>query len=211
MTKIINGLIPHFYSSGKLIGSATVCGETVAEIEMYRLAETIGNVFQNPKSQFFYMDFTAEISFGLENKGVSPEEIRNIITKVKEELGIEHLLGRNIFRLSGGEKQRISIARAILKNAPIIILDESTASIDPENEHLIQAALSVLTKEKTVIVIAHRLVTIESADQIVVLKEGKIEQIGTHAELSAVEGTYKEYKMLREKAERWTVGNTTSH
>ena len=112
--------------------------------------------------------------------------------------------------LSGGEKQRISIARAILKNAPIIILDESTASIDPENEHLIQAALSVLTKGKTVIVIAHRLVTIESADQIIVLKEGKIVQIGTHEELSSEEGTYKEYKMLRKKAEGWTVINETT-
>ena len=106
-------------------------------------------------------------------------------------------------RLSGGEKQRISIARAILKDAPIIILDEATASVDPENEHLIQAAISELTKEKTIVTIAHRLVTIEQADQILVLDQGKVADIGTHEQLISREGIYQDiYQIQMNNADR---------
>ena len=94
--------------------------------------------------------------------------------------GYDTVVGEGGGSLSGGEKQRISIARAILKDAPIIILDEATASIDPENEHLIQAALSELTRGKTIITIAHRLATIQNAAQILVVDDGKIVQKGTH-------------------------------
>ena len=107
--------------------------------------------------------------------------------------------------LSGGEKQRISIARAILKNAPIVILDEATASIDPENEHLIQAAISELAKGKTLITIAHRLATIENADQILVVDEGRIAQKGKHRELIRQEGKYLEFVRAREQTEGWQI------
>ena len=116
------------------------------------------------------------------------------------------LIGEGGSTLSGGEKQRISIARAILKNAPIVILDEATASVDPENEHLIQQAISNLTHGKTIIVIAHRLATIENADQILVVDEGKIAQRGTHKQLSAQEGIYRRFINIREKAEGWSIG-----
>ena len=109
--------------------------------------------------------------------------------------------------LSGGEKQRISIARAILKNAPIIILDEATASIDPENEHLIQSAISELTKGKTIITIAHRLATIEHADQILVVEDGRIAEKGTHSELISQDGVYKRFIQIREQAEGWRIGS----
>ena len=102
LTKLINGLIPHFYSNGQLGGGVFVQGVLVAETEMYKLAEKIGSVFQNPKSQFFYTDSSAEIAFGLENRGVPPEKIRQRIVVAANELGIENLLGRNIFKLSGG-------------------------------------------------------------------------------------------------------------
>ena len=102
-------------------------------------------------------------------------------------------------------KQRVSIARAILKDAPVIILDEATASVDPENEHLIQNAISELTKGKTIITIAHRLATIENADQILVVEDGRIVEKGTHEELIRQEGRYKKFIEIREKAEGWKI------
>ena len=107
--------------------------------------------------------------------------------------------------LPGGEKQRISIARAILKNANIVILDEATASIDPENEHLIQQAISELTIGKTVIVIAHRLATIEHADQILVVDQGQVVQKGTHQQLVQQNGLYRRFITIREQAEGWSI------
>ena len=130
---------------------------------------------------------------------------------VCEMLGRVGLCGREYLdrevdaTLSGGEKQRISIARAILKDAPIVILDEATASVDPENEHLIQQALSALTKGKTILTIAHRLATIQHADQILVVEDGRIVQRGTHAELMAQGGLYRRFIEIREQAEGWRL------
>ena len=119
--------------------------------------------------------------------------------------GYDTVVGEGGGTLSGGEKQRISIARAILKNAPIIILDEATASIDPENEHLIQQAISALTKGKTIITIAHRLATIQNADQTLVVDDGRIAEAGTHAELLRQNGLYKRFIDIREQAEGWHI------
>ena len=119
--------------------------------------------------------------------------------------GYDTVVGEGGGTLSGGEKQRVSIARAILKNAPIIILDEATASIDPENEHLIQQAISELTRGKTIITIAHRLATIRNADQILVVDDGRIAECGTHDELIQREGLYKKFTEIRERAEGWRI------
>lgn len=121
----------------------------------------------------------------------------------KLERGYDTVVGRGGAHLSGGEKQRISIARAMLKDAPIVILDETTASIDPENEHLIQAALSELTRGKTIITIAHRLATIQNADQILVVDDGRMVQRGTHRELAAQPGRYRSFVETRQRAEGW--------
>ena len=119
--------------------------------------------------------------------------------------GYDTVIGEGGSSLSGGEKQRISIARAMLKDAPIVILDEATASIDPENEHLIQEAISALTHGKTIITIAHRLATIENADQILVVADGRIAEHGTHAELVQQDGLYRRFTAIREQAEGWRI------
>lgn len=107
--------------------------------------------------------------------------------------------------LSGGEKQCISIARAILKEAPIIILDEATASIDPENEHLMQSAIDELSKGKTVITIAHKIGTIKNANEIIVLNEGEISQKGDHETLVNQLGTYQNFIQIKTQSEGWRL------
>ncbi|MFQ8697837.1 MAG: ATP-binding cassette domain-containing protein, partial [Peptoniphilus harei] len=107
--------------------------------------------------------------------------------------------------LSGGEKQRISIARAILKDAPIILLDEATSSLDPENELIIQEAISNLIKNKTVIVVAHKLRSVMGANKIVVLNKGKVEEVGKHEELIENNGLYKDLWNYQEKSKEWKI------
>lgn len=115
------------------------------------------------------------------------------------------MVGEGGSTLSGGEKQRISIARALLKDAPIVLLDEATASLDPENEVLIQQAISALVAEKTVIVIAHRLQSICNADQIIVLEDGRVRESGNHEELIRANGTYKKLWDEQNKAGSWQI------
>ena len=115
--------------------------------------------------------------------------------------GYDTVVGEGGGTLSGGERQRISIARALLKDAPIVILDEATASIDPENEHLIQAALSELTRGRTIVTIAHRLATIRNADQILAVDDGRIAERGMHGELMKRYGVYRRFIEIRERAE----------
>ena len=119
--------------------------------------------------------------------------------------GYNTVIGEGGATLSGGEKQRISIARAIMKDAPIIILDEATANVDPENEKELIEAIDALTKEKTIIMIAHRLKTVRNADQIVVIDKGRIVQQGTHNQLMKQEGIYKRFVDSREKAVSWKL------
>lgn len=124
--------------------------------------------------------------------------------------GYETMVGEGGSTLSGGQKQRISIARALLKDAPIILLDEATASVDPENERLIQQALNALVKDKTVIIIAHRLSTVHAADLILVLRNGLIIQEGTHDELLEAGGLYKDFWEQRQKSKSWKLGSSTA-
>ncbi len=119
--------------------------------------------------------------------------------------GYNTVVGESGSHLSGGEKQRISIARAILKNAPIVLLDEATSSIDPDNEVYIQQAINELIKDKTLIVIAHRLTTIKEADQIIVMDNGVITQQGTHEELITADGQYRRYWKIGQQAGQWAI------
>ena len=184
LTKLINGLIPHFYSNGQLDGDVRVQGEPVAETSMYKLAEKIGSVFQNPKSQFFYTDSSAEIAFGLENRGVSPEKIRQRIVVAANELGIENLLGRNIFKLSGGEKQIIAFASAYAAEPEIYVLDEPSSNLDNTSVERLKELLHYIKAQgKTVIIAEHRLNYLGSAiDRVVYLKGGRVMQEFTAAQ-----------------------------
>ena len=121
------------------------------------------------------------------------------------ENGFDTQVGSGGGHLSGGEKQRISIARAMMKDAPIIILDEATANVDPENEKELMEAVSELTQEKTVIMIAHRLKTVRHAAQILVVDKGQIVQRGTHEELMAQDGIYRRFISGRERAVGWKL------
>jgi ATP-binding cassette subfamily B protein len=204
-TTICN-LIARFYDVSK--GQITLGGVDVRKYSLDSLLSNISMVFQNV--YLFNDTIRANICFGREN--VSEEEMIDAAKKARchdfiMELpnGYDTVIGEGGGTLSGGQKQRISIARAILKNAPIIILDESTASIDPENEHLIQGALTELSKGKTVIIIAHRLATIEAADQILVVDEGKIIEKGRHEELIELGGKYAGFIKIRQEAENWQI------
>ncbi len=176
LTQLINGLIPHFYSHGQLDGDVCVQGDPVAETWMYKLAEKIGNVFQNPKSQFFYTDSSAEIAFGLENRGVPPEKIRQRIVTTANDLGIENLLGRNIFKLSGGEKQIIAFASAYAAEPEIYVLDEPSSNLDNTSVERLKGLLHYIKAHgKTVIIAEHRLNYLQSiADRVVYLRGGRI-------------------------------------
>ena len=199
-------LLARFYDvSG---GRITLGGHNLKEFTCDSLLSNISMVFQNV--YLFHDTVRANICFGKEQ--ASEEEMisaakqarcHDFIMALPE--GYDTVIGEGGSTLSGGEKQRISIARAILKNAPVIILDEATASLDPENEHLIQEALTELTVGKTVIVIAHRLTTIENADQILVLDDGHIVQKGTHRQLVGQEGIYQRFVKIRELAEGWSI------
>ena len=202
----ICSLIARFYDPQS--GAITVGGHDLKEFTCDSLLTNISMVFQNV--YLFNDTVRSNILFGKPDateeemiEAAKKARCHEFITALPN--GYDTIIGEGGGTLSGGEKQRISIARAILKNAPVIILDEATASIDPENEHLIQQAISELTRGKTVITIAHRLATIEQADQILVIDDGAVVQQGTHSTLVNVPGKYKEFVDIRKKSEGWNI------
>ena len=204
-TTICN-LIARFYDVNS--GVITVGDKNIKDITCDSLLKNISMVFQ--KVYLFNDTIKNNILFG--NPNASDNEVINAAIKAhchefisKLPNGYDTIIGDGGATLSGGEKQRISIARAILKDSPIIILDEATASVDPENEHLIQNAISSLTKGKTVIVIAHRLATIQDAAQILVIDNGDVVQKGNHLELINQDGIYKNFINIKESAEGWCI------
>ena len=205
-------LVPRFWEATE--GKVLIGGINVREIAPEELMKYISFVFQNTK--LFKTSLLENIKYG--NPDATMEEVeravdmaqcREIINKLP--LGLNTKIGTEGTYLSGGEQQRIVLARAILKNAPIIVLDEATAFADPENEHLIQQALKELTKGKTVLMIAHRLSSITDADNILVIDKGKIAEQGTHANLLGKQGIY--YHMWNEyqQSVRWTIGKEVSN
>ena len=189
-------------------GRITLGGAEISQLSRQELMTKIAFVFQNPK----LLKMTLEENIRGGCKVASREDIRraahlsqcdDILAKLPE--GLDSVVGGKGTYLSGGEVQRVAIARAILKNAPVIILDEATAFADPENEVQIQKALKELTKGKTVIMIAHRLSTIRDADQILVMKAGRLAEQGTHQELLGQNGEYARLWADYSKSITWRI------
>lgn len=199
-------LIPRFWDVCQ--GSVTIGGVDVREMAQDQLMRHISFVFQN--TRLFKTSLLENIRYG--NPEVSMEAIdaalelsqsREIIDRLPQ--GLDTIIGAEGTYLSGGEQQRIVLARAILKNAPIVVLDEATAFADPENEHLIRQALSHLTRGKTVLMIAHRLTTVQDADSIVVLEQGRIAEQGSHQALMAKRSLYYDMWHEYQKAIAWKL------
>ena len=175
LTRMINGLVPHFYE-GEMSGEVFVCGNNVAECELYQLAYYVGSVFQNPKAQFYTVKTDTEVVFTCENLGMEKQLIFERFENIVEALDITALLGKSLFSLSGGEKQRVACASATAPNPPIVVMDEPTSNLDT---HTIAQLRKIIKKwkqdRKTVIIAEHRLEWLmDLADRVIYMKNGRI-------------------------------------
>lgn len=177
LIKTVNGIIPHL-SRGKRSGGVSVAGREISDTPMYELSKTVGTVFQNPKTQFFNLDTDSEMTFILENQGLAAEEIQNRLECATKELGIAHLRHRDIFKLSGGEKQLVAIAALYIADQPVIVMDEPTANLDAETIETLKRILGMMKKQgKTILVAEHRLSYLAKlADRVVYMSDGKIQR-----------------------------------
>lgn len=200
-------LAARFYDADE--GDIFIGGTSIKEYEKEALSQKVAFVFQ--MSKLFKMSLRENLLLGDPN--ASDEEIEQALVRAgaKEivdslEKGLDTVYGTKGTYFSGGEIQRLSIARAFLKNADFVILDEATAFADPENEHIIQASFKELSKDKTTLMIAHRLSTVVNADRILVMENGKIVESGTHNELLTLGGVYKKLWSEYQKAANWRIG-----
>ena len=196
--RLINGLIPHFYQ-GDMQGNVNVAGYDIKETELYELAGTVGTVFQNPRSQFFSVDTDGEIVFGPENIGLAPDEIIKRKHDVVKEMNISELLGKSLFELSGGEKQKIACTSVSALMPEIILLDEPSANLDYRaTDDLRRSVIRWKKQGKTIIISEHRLWYLKDlADRVLHLEEGQIAHEWSGAEFSAFSDEKLRSLMLR--------------
>ena len=175
ITRLINGLIPGFFS-GELEGDVTINNESILGVPMYKISSHVGSVFQNPRTQFFNVDTDSEIAFGIENEAVPPEELNQRLENVTDVLHINSLRERNIFELSGGEKQKIAFASVYAMNPDIYLLDEPSSNLDMSAIGELKEHLRLIKAQgKTILIAEHRLYYLmDIADRIIYLEQGHI-------------------------------------
>lgn len=183
ITRLINGLIPHYYE-GQMAGEVWVNGEKVSEQPLYDTAAVVGSVFQNPRSQFFNVDTTSEITFGCENLGQPEKDIRERFAKTVRDFRLEKLMDRNIFHLSGGEKQKIACAGVSIMEPDVLVMDEPSSNLDAASIlDLIKILAFWKSQGKTIIVSEHRLYYLRGlADRFIYLAEGQVSRDYSAAE-----------------------------
>lgn len=198
ITRLINGLIPNFFT-GELKGTATIKKKEISEMPMYEISSYVGSVFQNPRTQFFNVDTDSEIAFGIENKALPPEELHKRLDEAAKELNIEYLRGKNIFGLSGGEKQKIAFASVYAMNPEVYLLDEPSSNLDMDAINGLKENLRLIKKQgKTILIAEHRLYYLmDLVDRIVYLSDGKIEGIYTPKSFVALPDDMREKMGLR--------------
>lgn len=175
LIRLINGLIPNYFQ-GDLSGQVIVKGKNISKLELYESAKIVGSVFQNPRSQFFNVDTTSEIAFGCENQGLPEDEIIKRVNRSSEDFNISHLLYRNIFKLSGGQKQKIACASVSATSPEVFVLDEPSSNLDHEGTNDLRNVIKKWKSAgKTVIVADHRIYYLKNlADRFFYMKDGKI-------------------------------------
>ena len=183
ITRLINGLIPHYYE-GQMAGEVWVNGEKVSEQPLYDTAAVVGSVFQNPRSQFFNVDTTSEITFGCENLGQPEKDIRERFAKTVRDFRLEKLMDRNIFHLSGGEKQKIACAGVSIMEPDVLVMDEPSSNLDAASILDLRKILAFWKLQgKTIIVSEHRLYYLRGlADRFIYLAEGQVSRDYSAAE-----------------------------
>ncbi len=187
LIRMINGLIPNYYK-GNLTGTVTVNGLDTANVPLHSLAEHVSSVFQNPKTQFYNVDSTEEMVFGLENRGIPREEMKQRLDETVKKLRLENLLGRNLFKMSGGEKQKVACACSDASDTEIIVLDEPSSNLDLHTINELARIIKIWKAAgKTVVIAEHRLYyVLPIADRVIYMKNGHIETDCTPAELLAL-------------------------
>ena len=157
LTRLINGLIPNYYE-GELSGEVLLDGKNISRLPLYETAKYVGSVFQNPRTQFFTVDSTSELAFGCENQGLPESEIIHRVKSTAVQFDMEDLLGKNIFRLSGGEKQKIACASVSVINPPVIVLDEPSSNLDQSATEDLRRMIRIWKQQgKTILIAEHRL------------------------------------------------------
>lgn len=198
VTKLVNGIIPYL-SNGEKSGMVILNGEKIEDIPMYKLSQIIGSVFQNPKSQFFNLDTDSELVFALENQGISVDIIKKRLEEATEKFGISHLRNRNIFELSGGEKQLIAVTSVYIANPTIFVLDEPTANLDLLAIDTLKKILLQMKQEgKTILIAEHRLSYLkEVVDKVIFMENGYIKKTYSNEEFYSLTNLERKQLGLR--------------